>query len=111
MKRVLGFPLAVLSLGQWTRLWDRWNRLCGNDASRLVTFPVGRRHFFGELALRTELGESAAGEFEGRKVNVPKGAAAYMTRLYGPDYMTQPPESVRERHVVFGFALPKGGCP
>ena len=106
VKRLLGFPLAVLSLGRWTRLWDRWNRLCGNGASRLVTFPVGRRHFFGELALRTELGESAAGEFEGRKVNVPKGAAAYMTRLYGPGYMTPPPESARERHVVFGFQLP-----
>ena len=101
VKRALGFPLAVLSLGRWTRLWDRWNRLCENDASRLVTFPVGRKHFFGELALRTELGESAAGEFEGRKVNIPKGSAAYMTRLYGLDYMTPPPEAARERHVVF----------
>ena len=111
VKRVLGFPLSVLSLGRWTRLWDRWNRLCGNDASRLATFPVGRRHFFGELAPRTELDECAVAEFEGRTVNIPKGAAAYMTRLYGPDYMTPPPESVRERHVVFGFALPEGGCP
>ena len=107
-KRVLGLPLSVLSLGGWTRLWDRWNRLCENDASRLVTFPVGRRHFFGELAPRTELGESTAAEFEGRAVRIPEGAAAYMTRLYGPDYMTPPPESVRERHMVFDFRLPQG---
>ena len=110
VKRVLGFPLSVFPLGRWTRLWDRWNRLCGNDASRLVTFPVGRRHFFGELAPRTELGECTAAEFEGRMVNIPKGAAVYMTRLYGSDYMMPPPESVRERHMVFGFALPKGGA-
>ena len=101
VKRMLGFPLAVLSLGWWTRLWDRWNGLCGNDASHMATFPVGRRHFFGELAPRTELGECAEAEFEGRKVNIPKGAAAYMTRLYGSDYMTPPPPEMRERHVVF----------
>ena len=101
MKRFVGFFLAVLPMGTWTRLWDGWNRLCGHDASRLVTLPVGRRHFFGELAPRTELDESAAGEFEGRKVNIPKGAAAYMSRLYGPGYMTPPLEADRERHVVF----------
>lgn len=100
-KRLIGLPLAVLPLGVWTRLWDGWNRLCGNDASRLVTFPVGRKHFFGELAPRAGLGETAVAEFEGRKVNIPKDAAGYMTRLYGPDYMAPPPESARERHVVF----------
>lgn len=101
LKRLIGLPLAVISLGVWTRLWDRWNCLCGNDVSCLVTFPVGRKHFFGELALRAGLGECAEAEFEGRKVNIPKDAAAYLTRLYGPDYMTPPPESARERHVVF----------
>lgn len=101
LKRLIGLPLAVLPLGVWTRLWDGWNRLCRNDASHLVTFPVGRKHFFGELAPRAELGESAVAEFEGRKVNIPKDASAYLTRLYGPCYMTPPPESVRERHVVF----------
>lgn len=101
LKRLIGLPLSVLPLGVWTRLWDRWNRLCGNGASRLVTFPVGRRHFFGELAPRSELAEMRPGEFCGRTVNLPKGAERYMTRLYGPGYMTPPPEADRERHVVF----------
>ena len=100
-KRLIGLPLAVLPLGVWTRLWDRWNRLCGNEASRLVTFPVGRRHFFGELAPRAELGMTKEGSFEGRIVNLPRGCEAYMIRLYGLDYMTPPPEGARERHVVF----------
>ena len=101
LKRLIGLPLAVLSLGRWTRLWDCWNRLCGNSASRLVTFPVGRRHFFGELAPRSELAEMRLGEFCGRTVNLPKGTERYMTRLYGPDYMTPPPPEKREHHVVF----------
>ena len=100
-KRTVGCLLAVLSPGRWTRLWDRWNRLCGNGRSRWVTFPVGRRHFFGELALRSELGATRDAVFAGRSVPVPAKAESYMTRLYGPDYMTPPPESARERHVVF----------
>ena len=108
LKRLIGLPLAILPIGVWTRLWDRWNRLCGNDASRLVTFPVGRRHFFGELAPRSELAEMHPGEFRGRTVSLPAGAERYLTRLYGPDYMTPPPEAARERHVVFEpLVLPK----
>ena len=101
LKRAIGFFLAVLPLGVWTRLWDRWNRRCGNAASRLVTFPVGRRHFFGELALRSELGVARPGTFEGREAPVPSGVEAYMVRLYGPGYLTPPPPEKRERHVVF----------
>ena len=100
-KRTVGCLLAVLSLGRWTRLWDRWNRLCRNGRSRWVTFPVGRRHFFGELALRSELGTTREAVFAGRSVPVPAKSEAYMTRLYGPNYMTPPPEADRERHVVF----------
>lgn len=101
LKRAIGFFLAVLPLGVWTRLWDRWNRLCGDPCSRFVTFPVGRRHFFGELALRSELGVARPGTFEGRETPVPAGVEAYMTRLYGPDYLTPPPPEKRERHIVF----------
>lgn len=101
VKRMIGFLLAVLPMGAWTRLWDRWNRCCGNDASRLVTFPVGRKHFFGELAPRAELAETRPGEFCGRTVNLPKETERYLTRLYGPGYMTPPPDAKRERHVVF----------
>ena len=101
VKRTIGFFLAVLPMGVWTRLWDRWNRCCRNASSRLVTFPVGRKHFFGELAPRAELAETRPGQFCGRTVCLPKGAEAYLTRLYGPDYLTPPPPERRERHVVF----------
>ena len=101
VKRIAGFFVAFASLGFWTRLWDWWNGLCRNESSRFVTYPVGRRHYFGELAPRQELMPGAAVDFEGRPCPCASGLAAYMTRLYGPDYMTPPPPEKRERHVVF----------
>ena len=102
VKRMIGFFVAFASLGFWTRLWDRWNGLCRNEKSRLVTYPVGRRHYFGEIAPREELepGEEMR-LFEGRRCPCAARLETYMRRLYGPDYMTPPPEGKRERHVVF----------
>lgn len=101
LKRFFGFLTAILSLGRWTRLWNWWNGLCGNESSRSVTYPVGRRHYFGELAPREELMPGAPRDFEGRPCPCAFGLDSYMRRLYGPDYMTPPPEEQRERHVVF----------
>ncbi len=101
IKRVIGFCIAFFSLGYWTRLWDWWNRLCGNESSKFVTYPVGRRHYFGELAPRAELAPGAPRPFAGRMCPVPAGVETYMERLYGPGYMTPPPEDRREKHVVF----------
>ena len=109
VKRVIGFFLAWLPLGIWTRLWDRCNKMCGNSASLYVTIPVGRKHFFGELAPRAEMAGTREMSFEGLKVKCPAGLENYMTRLYGPDYMTPPPEEARERHIVFEpFSLGDG---
>jgi len=105
LKRVVGFFLAGVSLGRWTRIWNWWNGLCRNESSRFVTYPVGRRHYFGELAARAELSPGLPRPFEGRQCPCAAGLEAYMTRLYGPDYLTPPPPERRERHVVFGFDL------
>lgn len=101
VKRLIGLCLAWRSLGAWTRTWDRWNARCRNGRSRFVTFPVGRRHFFGELATRASMCGDREETFEGRRVKCAVGLEAYMTRLYGPTYLTPPPPDRRERHVVF----------
>lgn len=101
VKRIVGFFVAFASLGFWTRLWDWWNGLCRNESSRFITYPVGRRHYFGELAPREGLMPGEALDFEGRKCPCAAAMKDYMTRLYGPGYMTPPPEGERERHVVF----------
>lgn len=109
LKMVIGFFASVLPLRAWIRLWDGWNGICRNGNSRYVTIPVGRKHFFGELAPRAEMVGTREVTFEGRKVKCPAGLENYMTRLYGPDYMTPPPEDKREKHVVFEpFSLTDG---
>ena len=100
-KCAIGFFTAFASLDAWTRLWDWWNRLCGDDSSEYVTIPVGRRHYFGELARRVDLCDTVDVEWEGASRMAPKDLDGYMARLYGPGYMTPPPEGDRERHVVF----------
>ena len=110
LKCAIGFFTAFASLDFWTRLWDRWNRLCRDGSSEYVTIPVGRRHYYGELARRADLCETAETEWEGAARKVPKDLDGYMRRLYGPDFMTPPPPEARERHVLFKpFILPSSG--
>ena len=70
-----------------------------------MTYPVGRRHYFGELAPRAEQAPGAPRPFGVRTCPCAAGLEAYMARLYGADYMTPPPPERRERHVVFGIDL------
>ena len=101
IKRAIGLFTAFAPLGWWTRLWNRWNGLCRNESSRFVTYPAGRKHYFGELALREDLLPGESRLFEGRECPCATGLEGYMVRLYGPDYMTLPPPEKRERHVAF----------
>lgn len=112
VKKTAGFFLSFASAGFWTRLWDRWNGLCRDGSSAWATFPVGRRHYFGELAQRRGLEGTRTALFEGRELPVPAEAEKYLERLYGPGWTTPPPEADRERHAVFEpFFLKRGDAP
>lgn len=101
VKRMLGLLTAFLSLGRWTRIWDAWNGMCRRSDSTFVTFGVGRRHYFGELAPRASVLPGSTVVFEGRTCLAAADVAAYMTRLYGAGYMKLPPPDRRERHVFY----------
>lgn len=99
VKTGIGMLVSFMSLDAWTSLWDRWNSLCGNNRSRWVTIPVGRRHFFVETGLRSDMCETVPGSFEGMELPLPSGVDGYLRRLYGADYMIPPPADMREKHV------------
>jgi len=101
VKRTLGLLSAFLSLGCWTRIWDAWNGMCRRSDTVFVTYGVGRRHYFGELAPRASVLPGSKVVFEGRTCLVAADVGAYMARLYGAGYMKLPPPDQRERHVFY----------
>ena len=60
--------------------------------------PSGRGHYFGEICSSDTFFPVSKGKFEGIDVNLPGNPDAYLSNLYGSDYMTLPPEDKRERH-------------
>lgn len=97
-KAFIGFFTSFLSMQTWTRLADRWNRICKDNKSRYVAIPVGRKHFFGEIYLREDVCVARPEKFETLTVNCPQGAEKYLTALYG-DYMVIPQDADKEKHA------------
>jgi len=53
---------------------------------------------FGEICRRDELGQGVDLMFEGRMFKAPDDTPAVLNMIYGPDYMTPPPEDDRNWH-------------
>lgn len=106
-KTTIGKAFRFRSNDEWTQAWDRWNSHCRNNSSQYISCPAGRKHYFGELYRRDDFFPVSYGEFEGLRVPLPANPDAYLTALYGPDYMTPPVEADRETHVVLEFDLGK----
>ena len=99
-KAGIGSFLRFMTLDELSMLTYRVYTLCRNDRSRFVTLPSGRRHFFKEMQPRKDLCRAITGEFEGRKVPLPRGYDRYLRNLYGERYMEVPPEKDRESHPI-----------
>ena len=104
-KARLGKLVSFLPLDQMSKAAYRVYSLCRNDRSRFVTIPSGRKHFFGELYLRSDMCRAVEADFEGRKVLIPCGYKTYLRKLYGDSYMQLPPETDRERHPVMELSF------
>ncbi len=99
-KAQIGKLFAWIPLDKVSMLTSKVYSMCKNHNSDLVTIPSGRKHYFGEMLPRKELCESVEMDFEGIKVNIPKGYKKYMEKLYGKTYMTVPAAEDRERHPL-----------
>lgn len=79
--------------------------MCKNDNSKYVTIPSGRKHYFGEMALRFEMCENTKIMFEDVETNLLKGIERCMNRLYGGTYREIPPVEKREKHPIMKLEL------
>ena len=104
-KAMIGRLLSFMSTNAWCRLWDAWNGLVTDDTTKWTTVPVGRKHFFGELQKRSSLFPTKTSRFESLVVRTPLDTDIYLTKLFGSDYMIEPPVECREAHVVYQIDL------
>lgn len=104
IKSFIGACLGFLSMSKWCHITDRWSSLCRNESSKYVTFPSGRKHYFGEMCTRESFLPLRDTEFEGRKYPIMVHPEEYLSSLYG-DYQTVLPANQRERHMVLEIDL------
>lgn len=104
IKALLGNCLSFYSLNKWCRMADNWAARCKNANSRYVTFPSGRKHYFGELCTRASALPTREVPFEDKSLFIMGQPEEYMTHLYN-NYMEIPPEEERERHTVLELDL------
>lgn len=108
-KERLGKLASFWSPAHWARVWDDWNSRCKIDNTLYSSIPVGRNHYFKETHFSSVFFPVSEGKFDGLSVAMPGDTAAYLSKLYGPDYMTPPEAGDREVHVVYEFDLGEYG--
>ena len=103
-KILLAKLFSFKTAAAWNKLADRAHSYEKGSATRYVTNAAGPKHYFGEMLERQCMYPSKELEFEGKEMKVPGDTEAYLANQYG-QYWVIPPESDRERHVVFEFDL------
>ncbi|MEE1198064.1 MAG: LicD family protein [Acutalibacteraceae bacterium] len=104
IKAFLGFCLSFFSLHKWCVIADKWSKKYKNNNSKLVSFPCGRKHYFGEICTRASFLPVKETVFEDKKFYIMNNPHEYLGGLYG-DYMEIPDVSKRERHSVLELDL------
>ncbi len=104
VKAFLGKCLGFFSLHRWCCIADFWSKSCRNTHSKRVTFPSGRKHYFGEMCSRASCLPVRETDFEGRRYLIMANPEVHLSVLYG-DYTVIPPEEQRERHTVLELDL------
>ena len=103
-KAALGKCLGFLKPQRWYRLADRWVSCCKKQTTKRVSFPGGRKHYFGEMCKRENFFPLQEVDFAGKRFFLPADPDEHLSLLYG-NYMTVPPADKQERHTVLELEL------
>lgn len=98
IKKIIGKIFSYRTAQEWFDKVDE--KVQYKHTTKLVGFPTGRKHYFGEIHKRENIYPLSTGIFENYKVFLPHQVDIYLSKLYGTDYMELPPESKREKHYI-----------
>lgn len=107
VKIFLGGLISFIPLSFCARITDYVYGMCKNESSKYVSFPAGRKHYFGEMYLREGMINTVTMPFEGHNWQVAQDYDGYFKTLYGSDYMTPPPKEKQEHHVLLELKFPE----
>ena len=97
-RSAVGFCFAFLSIDVWRKIALKCCRMVKNDHSFYVTFPAGRKRFFGDMYERSLFSESDC------RCRISKNVDSYLDKCYG-NWRELPAESDREMHFFCSFKL------
>ena len=99
-----GFITGVLPYRKWCSLFDSW--VSQKKESKRVSIPSGRNHYFKETHSVGIFFPFKKAKFEDVTSFIPNIENAYLSKLYGNNYMAIPPVNKRERHLCTYLDLP-----
>lgn len=99
--------LSFFSLRKWLLITEKIMSSCKDTNSSFVSIPTGRKHYFGEMQPRKTFEKAVLTDFEDTKFYIMSDYGAYLTGLFGSDYMTEPSKDKRERHAVTALKFPE----
>ena len=106
MKIAIGWCTKLLTVRGLNRLTQWIHGLCKNENSEYINIPCGRKHYFGDMYLRTVFMPPKKTKFEDCMFCVPAQPEKYLAGLYGEDFMEIPPVEKREHHPCMELKLP-----
>lgn len=103
-KAFIGKCLSFFSVHRWCVMSAHWDSCCRNEKSKYVSFPSGRKHYFGEVFDRTTALPVKDVPFAGRSYLSMAQPDKYLRNLYG-NYHRIPPVENREAHGILELEL------
>lgn len=104
MKATIGKCLGFFAPKRWYRMTDRWVSCCKKQTTKRVSFPSGRKHYFGEMCSRKSFFPLKEVDFAGKRFFLLADPDEHLSLLYG-DYKAVPPADKQERHTVLELEL------